>query len=60
VDAVVLSGASAFGLAAADGVMGWLAVRQRGLAFGGARVPIVAGAAASPDGPCYSAFSPAS
>jgi L-aminopeptidase/D-esterase-like protein len=41
VDAVVLSGGSAFGLAAADGVMAWLAARGRGFAVGDVRVPIV-------------------
>jgi L-aminopeptidase/D-esterase-like protein len=41
VDAVVLSGGSAFGLAAADGAMQWLAARGRGFAIGGLRVPIV-------------------
>lgn len=41
VDAVVLSGGSAFGLAAADGVMAWLAERGRGFAVGDIRVPIV-------------------
>ena len=41
VDAVVLSGGSAFGLAAADGVMGWLAAQGRGFAIGDVRVPIV-------------------
>lgn len=41
VDAIVLSGGSAFGLAAADGVMSWLAARGRGFAVGEARVPIV-------------------
>lgn len=41
VDAVVLSGGSAFGLAAGDGVMAWLAAMGRGLAVGDARVPIV-------------------
>jgi L-aminopeptidase/D-esterase-like protein len=40
-DAVVLAGGSAFGLAAADGVACWLAEQGRGLAFRGARVPIV-------------------
>ena len=38
VDAIVLSGGSAFGLAAADGVMDWLAAHGRGFAVGaGAR-----------------------
>ena len=41
VDAIVLSGGSAFGLAAADGVMRWLATHGRGFAVGGLRVPIV-------------------
>ncbi len=41
VDAVVLSGGSAFGLAAADGVMEWLAERGRGFRVGSVRVPIV-------------------
>jgi len=41
VDALVLSGGSAFGLAAADGVMGALHRMGRGFAVGTARVPIV-------------------
>lgn len=41
VDAVVLSGGSAFGLDAAAGAMGWLAERGRGFAVGEAVVPIV-------------------
>ena len=41
VDAIVLSGGSAFGLAAADGVMGWLSERGRGFEVGPFRVPIV-------------------
>jgi L-aminopeptidase/D-esterase-like protein len=41
VDAIVLSGGSAFGLAAADGAMRWLAERGRGFAVGDIRVPIV-------------------
>lgn len=41
VDAIVLSGGSAFGLAAADGVMCWLASRGRGFAVGRTHVPIV-------------------
>lgn len=41
VDAVVLSGGSAFGLAAAQGVMEWLAAHGRGLPVGQRRVPIV-------------------
>lgn len=43
VDAVVLSGGSAFGLAAGDGVMGWLAERDRGFETSAGRVPIVVG-----------------
>jgi L-aminopeptidase/D-esterase-like protein len=42
-DAVVLSGGSAFGLAAGDGVMAWLAERGVGLATAGGPVPIVVG-----------------
>jgi L-aminopeptidase/D-esterase-like protein len=41
VDAVVLSGGSAFGLDAASGVMSGLAAAGRGFAVGPARVPIV-------------------
>ena len=41
VHALLLSGGSAFGLAAADGVMRWLAERGHGFAVGPARVPIV-------------------
>ena len=41
VDAVVLSGGSAFGLAAADGVAGWLAENGRGFPVGDMRVPLV-------------------
>jgi D-aminopeptidase len=41
VDALVLSGGSAFGLAAADGVMAGLHAAGRGFAVGPARVPIV-------------------
>jgi L-aminopeptidase/D-esterase-like protein len=44
VDAIVLSGGSAFGLAAADGAMRWLAAKGRGFAVAGMRVPIVPGA----------------
>ncbi|MCY3962695.1 MAG: P1 family peptidase [bacterium] len=43
VDAVVLSGGSAFGLAAADGVMRWCEERGRGFETRGGRVPIVVG-----------------
>ncbi|WP_284616502.1 P1 family peptidase [Aquabacterium humicola] len=41
VHAVLLSGGSAFGLAAADGVMRWLEERGIGVEVGPARVPIV-------------------
>ena len=41
VHAVLLAGGSAFGLAAADGVMRWLEARGRGIAVGPARIPIV-------------------
>ena len=44
VDAVVLSGGSAFGLDAPSGVSSWLAARERGFPAGAARVPIVPGA----------------
>ncbi len=44
VDALVLSGGSAFGLDGMGGVMAALAVRGRGFAVGPARVPIVPGA----------------
>jgi L-aminopeptidase/D-esterase-like protein len=41
VDAVVLTGGSAYGLAAADGVMQWLEQHGRGVALDGGLVPIV-------------------
>jgi L-aminopeptidase/D-esterase-like protein len=41
VDALVLSGGSAFGLAAADGVMAGLRAAGRGFAVGPARIPLV-------------------
>lgn len=44
VDAIALSGGSAFGLEAASGVMAWLAQRGRGFPVGAATVPIVPGA----------------
>ena len=44
IDAIVLSGGSAFGLEAPSGVMNWLAERGRGFPVGSARVPIVPGA----------------
>jgi L-aminopeptidase/D-esterase-like protein len=43
VDAVVLSGGSAFGLAAGDGVMAWLDQHDRGFETAWGRVPIVVG-----------------
>jgi L-aminopeptidase/D-esterase-like protein len=44
VNAVLLTGGSAFGLAAADGVMRYLEERGSGLPFGSMRVPVVVGA----------------
>jgi len=44
INAVVLAGGSAFGLAARDGVMKYLEEQKVGYAFGGAFVPIVSGA----------------
>lgn len=44
VDAVVLTGGSAYGLAAADGVMHYLEEQGRGVAMDGGVVPIVPGA----------------
>ncbi len=44
IDAVVLTGGSAFGLAAADGVMRWCEEHGRGFPTRGGRVPIVVGA----------------
>jgi D-aminopeptidase len=44
VDAIALSGGSAFGLDAASGVQAWLREHGRGFAVGDARVPIVPGA----------------
>jgi L-aminopeptidase/D-esterase-like protein len=41
VDAICLSGGSAYGLSSADGVMRWLRERGRGVAIGDAVVPIV-------------------
>src|SRR5258708_33009167 len=41
IDAICLSGGSAYGLSAADGVMRWMRERGRGLAVGSAEVPIV-------------------
>ncbi len=44
IDAIALSGGSAFGLEAASGVQAWLHEQGRGFAVGPARVPIVPGA----------------
>lgn len=44
VDAIALSGGSAFGLDATSGIQGWLHEQGRGFAIGSARVPIVPGA----------------
>ena len=44
IDAIALSGGSAFGLDAASGVQAWLREQGRGFAVRGARVPIVPGA----------------
>jgi D-aminopeptidase len=41
IDAIALSGGSAFGLEAASGVQAWLKEQGRGFAVGSARVPIV-------------------
>jgi D-aminopeptidase len=44
VDAIVLSGGSAFGLDATGGVQAWMREQGRGFAIGNVRVPIVPGA----------------
>jgi D-aminopeptidase len=44
IDAIALSGGSAFGLDTASGVQAWLREQGRGFAVGPARVPIVPGA----------------
>jgi D-aminopeptidase len=41
IDAITLSGGSAFGLDAASGVQAWLKEQRRGFSVGAARVPIV-------------------
>jgi L-aminopeptidase/D-esterase-like protein len=41
IDAILLTGGSAFGLGAADGVMRWLRERRRGLPVGTDTIPIV-------------------
>src|SRR5690242_2838525 len=45
VDAIVLTGGSAFGLAACDGAMRWLEEHDRGFPTPGGKVPIVVGMA---------------
>jgi L-aminopeptidase/D-esterase-like protein len=45
IDAIVLSGGSAFGLDAVSGAQAWLRENGRGFAIGDIRVPIVCGAA---------------
>src|SRR5262245_40213798 len=45
VDAVVLSGGSAFGLDSSAGVQAWLRERGRGFSIGDIFIPIVCGAA---------------
>ncbi|MBZ0215024.1 MAG: P1 family peptidase [Fimbriimonadaceae bacterium] len=44
IDAIVLSGGSAFGLSAATGVRAWLAEHNRGFPVGDLKIPIVPGA----------------
>jgi L-aminopeptidase/D-esterase-like protein len=44
VDAIALSGGSAFGLDSAGGIQAWLREQGRGFAVGAARIPIVPGA----------------
>ena len=44
IDAIALSGGSAFGLDAPSGVQAWLREQGRGFAIGDVRVPIVPGA----------------
>jgi L-aminopeptidase/D-esterase-like protein len=44
IDAIALSGGSAFGLDSASGVQAWMREEGRGFAVGAARVPIVPGA----------------
>jgi L-aminopeptidase/D-esterase-like protein len=52
VDAILLTGGSAFGLAAADGVARWLAACGRGFPVGPVTVPIVPAAVLFDLGPC--------
>jgi L-aminopeptidase/D-esterase-like protein len=44
IDAIALSGGSAFGLEAGGGIQSWLAEHGRGFAVGNARIPLVPGA----------------
>jgi L-aminopeptidase/D-esterase-like protein len=52
VDAILLAGGSAYGLAAADGVVRWLAAQGRGFPVGPLTVPIVPAAVVFDLGPC--------
>jgi L-aminopeptidase/D-esterase-like protein len=52
VDAILLTGGSAYGLAAADGVMRWLESRRRGFAVGAGVIPIVPAAVIFDLAPC--------
>lgn len=52
VDAILLSGGSAYGLDAAAGVMRWMETRGRGFAVGAGVVPIVPAAVLFDLGPC--------
>jgi len=52
VDAILLTGGSAPGLAAADGVVRWLAAQGRGYAAGGVPIPIVPSAVVFDLFPC--------
>jgi L-aminopeptidase/D-esterase-like protein len=52
VDAIVLTGGSAYGLASADGVMRWLESRKRGFAVGAGVIPIVPAAVIFDLAPC--------
>jgi len=66
IDAIALAGGSAFGLAAADGVVEWLRRAGRGFPIAGRRIPLVPGAIvfdfpvggerAWPEGPPYRAL----
>jgi len=52
VDAILLTGGSAPGLAAADGVVRWLAAQGRGFQAGGVPIPLVPGAVVFDLFPC--------